>query len=74
MVKISSMTKVRIVLSVVLWLTGAIILLGGVITNVKAENAWATIAMTGAVVLFGAISSVRKDKISQLKPQYVKKH
>jgi ABC-type nickel/cobalt efflux system permease component RcnA len=73
MVKVSNITKVRIVLSVILWAAGAVILLGGTAISAKSDNAWSTIILTGLVVLFGAYSSIRNEKISQLKPQYVRK-
>jgi ABC-type nickel/cobalt efflux system permease component RcnA len=73
MVKVSNITKVRIVLSVILWAAGAVILLGGTVISAKSGNAWSTIILTGLVVLLGAYSAVRKEEISQLKPQYVRK-
>lgn len=73
MVKLSNNTKVQIILSVVLWIAGAVILLGGTAISFRNDNALSTIAVTGAIVLFGIISSVRKDKLAMLKPQLVRK-
>lgn len=73
MVKISSITKVRIILSIVLWAAGAVVLSGGTALTSKSENALVTIFITAMVVLVGAITSIKKDKLAQLKPQLVRK-
>lgn len=73
MVKISSVTKVRIILSIVLWAAGAVILLGGTALSFRSENAWSTIFITGVVVLAGILTSIKKDQLSKLKPQLVRK-
>lgn len=73
MVKVSNITKVRIALSVVLWAVGAAILLGGTAISMRAENAWSTIFVTGLIVCIGAYQSLKKDRLTQLKPVYIKK-
>jgi len=72
MVKISSATRVRIILSTILWIAGSIVLLGGTAINIKSDSAWSTILITGMIVVFGIYSSVKKDKLAALKPQLVR--
>lgn len=73
MVKISSVTKVRIILSVTLWIAGAVILLGGTALSFKSENAWSTIFITGVVVMAGIFSAIKRDRLAMLKPQLIRK-
>lgn len=73
MVKVSSITKVRIILSIVLWAAGAVVLLGGTALTLKTENAMAIIFITAAIVLAGILTSIKKDQLSKLKPQLVRK-
>jgi len=73
MVKISKVTKVQILLSTILWIAGAVILLGGTAINHKSDHAWSTIFLTGMIVGFGIYSSIKKDQLAALKPQLVKK-
>jgi len=72
MVKISRVTKIQIILSVVLLIAGAIILLSN--TAINSGNAWTTIIITGAIVVSGAVNSIKKDKLSKLKPVFIKKY
>jgi hypothetical protein len=74
MVKISSTTKVQIILSTILWIAGAVILLGGTAIAGKNDNAWSTVLISGMIVLFGIYSSVKKDHLAALKPQLIKKN
>jgi len=73
MVKISSATKVQIILSTILWIAGSVFLLGGTAITTKSDNAWSTIVITGAIVIFGIYSAVKKDRIAALKPQLIRK-
>lgn len=73
MVKISSVTKVQIILSTILWIAGSIFLLGGTAISTGSDNAWSTILVTGMIVLYGSYSAIKKDQLAALKPQLIRK-
>jgi len=73
MVKISSTTKVQIILSTILWIAGSVILLGGTAISSGSDNAWSTIFVTSMVIIFGIYSSIKKDQLAALKPQLIRK-
>jgi len=72
MVKISSATRVQIILSTILWIAGSIVILGGTAINTNSGSAWSTILITGMIVVFGIYSSIKKDKLAALKPQLIR--